>query len=68
MRREVNMKALYKVMILMAVVLFIGTAGAVDNEIIPLGMAALQIVLTLGLGIVGGYGCRLEDRREQRRK
>lgn len=44
MRREVNMKALYKVMILMAVVLFIGTAGAVDNEIIPLGMAALQIV------------------------
>lgn len=63
MRREVEMK--YKMMILLAVVLFLGTAGAVETEIISLGTAAVQISLALGLGILGGYGLRVEERRRK---
>ena len=63
MRREVEMK--YKMMILLAFVLFLGTAGAVETEIISLGTAAVQISLALGLGILGGYGLRVEERRRK---
>lgn len=63
MHREVEMKRVYIAMIILAVVLYIGTSGALDHDTVTLRDAIVQYMAALVLGVVGGFGCRLENRR-----
>lgn len=59
------MKKLYKVMIGIGVLMFIGTAGAVDHDDVSIWLAAVQTLSALALVGVGAFGIRLEERRSK---
>lgn len=59
------MKKLYKVMIGIGVLMFIGTAGAVDHDGVSIWLAAVQTLSALVLVGVGAFGIRLEERRSK---
>ena len=63
MHREVKMKRVYIAMIILAIVLYIGTSGALDHDTVTIRDALIQYGAALVLGVVGVFGCRLENRR-----
>ena len=64
MRREVNMKKLYGVVIAIAVILFFGTFGAIEVDSITLGQGMVQIMASVIAGVIGGLMYRTEVRRD----
>lgn len=64
MRREVDMKKLYGVVIAIAVILFFGTFGAIETDTITLGQGMLQIAASVLAGVIGGFMYRTEVLRD----
>jgi len=57
------MRKVYAGMMILAVVLFVGTAGAVDHDEITLAQAAWQTVGALAMFIVGRMLMKANERR-----
>ena len=60
-------KTLYAVAILLAGVLMLGTAGALEQDLIPLWMGAWQMAWSLFLGLWGWFFLALEEHRAAHR-
>lgn len=57
------MKKLFKVMLIAALILFLGTAGAVDQETITWETAIIQTTVSVILGLIGWLGLNEGRRR-----
>lgn len=59
------MKKVYAWMMVLAVILFVGTAGAVDHDEITLAQAAWQTVGAFAMFIIGRALMAANDRRNR---
>ena len=57
------MKKVYGVMVALAVIVFLGSFGAIETDSVTIGQGMMQIGASVITGIVGALLYRLEERR-----